>query len=306
MNIGVIGVGSWGRRVLGEYADLSKEEIIDGFGFCDNNKELLKKYEKEYNPNIISYDYKDFLKNDDVDAVHICIPNKYHYEVAKEALTNGKHVLLEKPMTAKSDEAYRLIELASQNGLILQVGHIFRFANVIRRVKELFDEKYFGDIYYLSMNWTTLMNPMEGIDIVWDLLPHPLDMIHFLTGKWPSDWNITSRAFRREKLSEVAFMNLDYNSFFATIGLSWVTPERKRLLEVVGSSRSAKVECVKQNIHIFEGNENQFDLEVKSNNTIKEEAINFVNSIRENKMPFNSHIIGAKNVDVIEKIVKNI
>jgi len=306
MNIGVIGIGSWGRRVLGEYADLSKDGKIDGFGICDNNKDLLNKYKKEHNPNIISNDYKDFLKKDEIDAVHICLPNNFHYKVAKEALVNGKHVLLEKPMTVKSDEAYELIEIASQNGLILQVGHIFRFANVIRRVKELFDENYFGDIYYLTMNWTTLMNPMEGIDIIWDLLPHPLDMIHFLTGKWPSEWKIISRAYRREELSEVAFINLNYDKFFATIGLSWVTPERKRLLEIVGSNRSARVECVKQKIHIFEGNERDFDLEVQSNNTIKDEAMNFITSIKQNKMPFNSHIIGAKNVDIIEKILKNV
>jgi hypothetical protein len=131
-------------------------------------------------------------------------------------------------------------------------------------------------------------------------------MIHFLTGKWPLDWKIISKAYRRKELNEVAFINLNYDKFFATIGLSWITPERKRLMEIVGSGRSAKVECVKQKIHVFEGNERDFDLDVRSNNTIKEEAINFINSIKQNKMPFNSHIIGAKNVDIIEKIIKDI
>ena len=306
MNIGVIGIGSWGNRVLGEYAGLVKDGKLDGIGICDSNNKLLEGFKKKYNPKIVSNDYKDFLKEDSIDAVHICLPNHLHYEVAKEALLNDKHVLLEKPMTVNSNKAYELIEVASHNGLILQVGHIFRFANVIRKVRELTAEDYFGKIRYLTLNWTTLMNPMEGIDIIWDLLPHPLDMIHFLTGKWPSDWNVVSRAYRREKLSEVAFINLDYDEFFATIGLSWVTPERKRLMEIVGSKRSAKVECVKQKIHVFEGNEKDFDLEVESNNTIKEEAINFVDSINNMKMPFNSHIIGAKNVDVIEKIMKNV
>ena len=90
MNVGVIGIGSWGRRVLGEYADLAKEHKIDGFGICDSNSDVLKKYKQEYEPDFISDDYSTFLTNQDVDAVHICLPNKFHYPVAKEALMNGK------------------------------------------------------------------------------------------------------------------------------------------------------------------------------------------------------------------------
>ena len=306
MKIGIIGLGSWGKRSLGEYADLVNEGKLTGIGICDNDKVTLEKYKKQYNPQIAKSNYKEFLVEETIDAVHICLPNQLHFKAAKEALSNGKHVLLEKPMTTTAEESYQLIELASQNGLILQVGHIFRFANVIRKMKELIEKNYFGDICYLNLKWTTLMDYMDGIDIIWDLLPHPLDMINFLTLKWPTNWKVIARNYRREKLSEVAFILLDYKDFFATVEISWLTPERKRLMEVIGSKRSANVECVKQKIHIFEGNEKQFDLPVESNNTIKEEAENFIGSITSMKMPFNSHIIGAKNVDIIEKVMKNL
>jgi len=150
------------------------------------------------------------------------------------------------------------------------------------------------------------MQPIQDVDIIWDLLPHPLDIIHFLTGKWPSNWQVFGRFYRRDKLNEMTFINLDYKDFVANIELSWVTPERKRLMEIVGSDRMAKIECVKQKMHIFEGNEKEFDVEIEANNTIKEEALNFINSIKSQKMPFNSHIIGAKNVDIIEKIMESI
>jgi len=305
MNIGIIGIGYWGSKVAREYLDLAKEEKIDGVGLCDVREDILNNFESEH---IIkkSTDYTEFLKNDKIDAVHIAANNKFHYDIAKEALSNGKHVLLEKPMTTETNKAYELVELSAKHGLVLQVGHIFRFANVIRRAKELVDENYFGEIRYLTLKWTTLMESVNGVDIIWDLFPHPLDMIHFLTGKWPSEWQVMARAYRRDKPSEMTFINLDYGDFIANVELSWLTPERKRLMEIVGSERMARVECVKQKIHIFEGNKRDFDLEVEGNNTIREEALNFVDSIKNKKMPFNSHIIGAKNVDIIEKIMESV
>jgi UDP-2-acetamido-3-amino-2,3-dideoxy-glucuronate N-acetyltransferase len=305
LKIGVIGVGSWGKRVVGEYNTLVKEGKLTGIGICEKNPTLMKQIQ-DINPAIVSTDYKEFLNNKDLDAVHICVPNEFHYDIAKHALKNGKHVLLEKPITQEAHKAYELVEIASQEGLILQVGHIFRFANVIRKTKELIEQGYFGKIYYMTLNWTTLMNYMEGIDIIWDLLPHPLDMIHFLTGEYPKTWHITAKPCRRKSLNELAVLELDYNDFFATIELSWVTPERKRLLQLVGSQRQARIECVKQQLHIFEGNEKEFDIPVEKNNTIRDEALNFIESITNKKMPYNAHIIGAQNVDIIEKIVKSI
>ena len=304
MNIGVIGVGYWGSKVAREYLDLAEEGIIDGVGLCDVNKKSLDKFDSEH---VIKkeVEYRRFLKSEEIDGVHIASNNKYHYEIAKESLENGKHVLLEKPMTLNSNRAYELVELSAHNGLILQVGHIFRFANVIRKTKELVDDKTFGDIYYFTLKWTTLMNPIHEVDIIWDLLPHPLDIIHFITGKWPKNWQVMARAYRRDKPSEMTFINLDYEDFIANIELSWVTAERKRLMEIIGSKGMGKIECVKQELTIFEDGEIN-DVEIEANNTIREEALNFIESIEKGKMPFNSHIIGAKNVDVIEKIMEGI
>ena len=306
MNVGVIGVGYWGKKVVGEYLDLVTEGVIDSVGICDAREDILNMYKNNDNVNLIEKDYKKFVRDDCIDAVHICVNNNNHYMVANEALQHETNVLLEKPMTTTSREAYKLLELSAQHGLILQVGHIFRFANVIRKAKELIEKNYFGNKYYLTMKWTTLMDPMEGVDIIWDLLPHPLDMLHFLTGEWPRDWQVLSRAYRRKTPSEMAFIHFIYDDFIADIELSWITPERKRIMEIIGSERSAKIECVKQNMYIFEGNNKDFDMEIKDNNTIREEALNFINSIKNQKMPFNSHIIGAKNVDIIEKIMESL
>jgi len=95
MNIGVIGVGYWGSKVVREYLDLAKEGKIDGVGVCDVREEVLNAFRDNENIIKLSTDYKEFLKDDVIDAVHICTNNAFHYEVAKEALDDGKHVLLE-------------------------------------------------------------------------------------------------------------------------------------------------------------------------------------------------------------------
>jgi len=299
MNIGIIGVGNWGNRVAKEYIELAKEGIIESVSICEKNQELLEKYSNFHTSN----NYNEFLKNKLLDGVHLCAPNELHYEIAKTAILNNKHVLIEKPFTINSNEAYKLIELSSEHGVILQVGHIYRFANVIRLLKKLIEQDHFGDIKYITFKWTNFVSPSQenifyNVDIIWDLLPHILDIIHFTTDKYPIKIDI----YRKQK--QMTVLNLDYDSFIANVELSWITPERKRELNLIGSKRSAKVECVKQKLYVFE-NETKKGTEwnVESNNTIKDEALNFISAIKNKKMMYNSHIIGAKIVDIIEKIV---
>lgn len=290
MNIGVIGIGSWGSRVLPEYKKLETEGIIDNVYSCDVKEKA---------------DYKNYLDMiGAVDGVHICLPNKYHFDVAKDILCQGKHVLVEKPMTLSKNKAHKLIEIASDQGVILQVGYILRFANVLRKVREMMYQNDLGNVYYATLHWTALAPPMHGADIIWDLLPHPLDIMHFLTGKFPDvdDVQVMERHFRRKELGEVALLNFDYGDFMANVELSWITPIKRRLLYLYGSKKSVRAECVNQTLQVFDGKGSEM-IPVDKNNTIREEALNFVKCLKDGRNRFNSHIIGLQNTEVIEKIM---
>jgi len=300
MRVGVIGIGYWGGKVSKEYIDLYKEGFIDSIALCDIDESKLEPFKEQ----IKTYtDIGEFIK--DVDAVHICTNNQTHYEIAKVALEEDVNVLVEKPMTINHEQAYDLVEIASEHGLVLQVGHIFRFANVIRKVKELHQKGVFGDIYYFKLKWTNLTPPMSETDIIWDLLPHPLDIINFVTGRWPSKFNVTAKAYRREALNEVAFIQADFNKkFFVNVEVSWLQPIKRRILEVVGSKSSAVVDCVGQKIEIYETNKNKYSIDVHPNNTIRDEILNFIDSIKTGKSQFNPAIVGARAVEMIERAVK--
>ena len=209
-------------------------------------------------------------------------------------------------MTTDSHLAYELAEKASAAGVVLQTGHIYRFNNAIREIKKLLDQRFFGALYYTRFQWTTKMPSPEGIDIVWDLMPHPLDIMHFLTGEWPKQTVGVARSFRRKGPSETAFVTALYpGGQPANFELSWLRPIRSRSLEIVGEKRDAIVDCAAQKIEIVEdGTPSAHPVEV--NNTLLDEVGHFIKSIGQRKNPLNSALIGARNVQAIEAILESV
>jgi len=301
MKFGVIGLGHWGTKVAKEYIALKNEGIIDSLILCDIDNNRLKQYA---NDAILSSNLDEVILK--VDGIHICTPNKTHYEIAKKALGSGVNVLVEKPMTMNHDHAYELVEIAIERDLILQVGHIYRFANAIKKIKELYESDYFGNIYYFNLTWSHHMPYIEDVDVLWDLLPHPLDILNFITKKWPLKFIGVGRAFRRSILNEVASLQAIFdNETFANINVSWLNPIRRRILEVVGQKCTAHVECDKQRIKIYKGDSEE-PLNIDVNNTIRDQILNFINAMKTGKNNFNSGIIGARTVEMIERAINSI
>lgn len=300
MKIGVVGIGRWGTKVLGEYMQLVKEGQLEGVGICDLRKDVLKKYPDDI---LKSESYSEFIESKEIDAVHICVGNDLHFQVASNFLRAGKHVLVEKPMATSSSSAYDLIEIAEGSGLTLQVGHIYRFANVIQKLKKLVSERYFGQIRYVKVRWTHLMNPIPGTDVVWDLLPHPIDILNIITGEWPLHVTLAGFQYRTGSLCETAFVSMTYKHFFANVELSWLDPTRRRIIEIVGSERGAYVECDSQMLSVIKNDSRKWEqIPIKRNNTIRDEARNFLFSIKNYRSFHNSHIVGARTISAIESI----
>ncbi len=300
LKAGVIGSGYWGSKVAGEYVVLRKEGMLDSVVICDKNDSMLKPFADKCET---SNDYAKVLK--EVDMIHVCTPNSTHYKVAKEALQLGVSVLVEKPMAGNINHAFDLVELSMNNGVVLQVGHVFRFTNIARKVKELYEKGELGKPYYFNLEWAHLIPPIRNVDVVYDLLPHPLDLVNFITGKWPISFDGIGKPFRRSELIEAAFIEAAYDGFFANFHVSWVVPFRKRKLEIIGSKKSITADCVKQTATLYEKSESE-DISVDANNTIRTEILNFMESIKTGKNNYNSSIIGARSVEMIDQAMKSI
>jgi predicted dehydrogenase len=297
MRVAVIGLGYWGSKIFGEYVDRKNEDILDGVIACDIDESNLKDTE---GADARYTSVEDALE--DADAVHVCTGNETHYGIAIDAIENGCHALIEKPLTTDRKRAYDLVEAASEAGQIIQTGHIFRFANVTRKLRELYQDGYFGDVYHLSLQWTHKMDLKPGTNVLWDLLPHPLDILNFVTEEWPDDSHGLAGSYRTDNIAEAAYIQLQYPSLTADVHVSWVDPVRRRTVEVVGSERSAVVECVGQNITVHGEDDGASQLSVEDNNTIQAEQENFLRAIETGENTFNSAIVGARTVDAIQMI----
>jgi UDP-N-acetylglucosamine 3-dehydrogenase len=306
VNLAVIGAGYWGRKVISEYLELQKTDpdfkLAKVCDLLDSNlifcKEKLKVGKEQLSSNV-----DEIFNSKEINAVHICTPNETHFPLGSRALFSGKNVLLEKPMSLTTKDAKALCSIAESKHLTLQVGHIYRFNNSLKKIKELMAENYFGDIFYLKMQWTTLMPSQLNRDIIFDLGPHPVDIMNYLLDQWPKRVSCSARSYRTGTLEEVAYLTMEFNkNILAQVEISWLQPGKVRELNIIGSKRSATIDCVGQSIVIHENNEQRSPVEVPVNNTIFDEAKHFVNSIRDENNHKNPGPVGAGNISVLESL----
>ena len=305
--VAVIGAGYWGRKVINEYLQLARGNAkVELSMVCDIKDENLEycREKLDISEEKLKPSYKEVFNSPSVDAVHICTPNETHHEICKQALLAGKHVLLEKPMAMSAQHAWELVGLAEHNGLILQVGHIFRFNNALKTIRNLVAQNYFGSLYYLKLQWTTLMSSPLGRDIIFDLGPHPIDILNYVLKRWPTKVTCKARAYRRKLLEELAYFTLEFDTnLIAHVELSWLQPGKVRRLDVIGSERAATIDCLTQSIQIHEnGDGDAFSLDVVRNNTILDEVDHFAHSVMSGENSSNPGSIGATNTAILETL----
>ncbi|NIQ93566.1 MAG: Gfo/Idh/MocA family oxidoreductase [Desulfuromonadales bacterium] len=170
LKTGVIGVGYLGRFHAQKYAALPQAELV---AVADANIENAEKVAAECSTKAVD-DYRELFG--EVDAVSIVVPTQLHYQVAKECLEQGIHVLLEKPMTVTVAEADELIAIAKEKNLVLQVGHLERFNSAVLALEPVLSTPQFIESHRLAP-----FNPRGAdVNVVLDLMIHDIDIIQNL------------------------------------------------------------------------------------------------------------------------------
>ena len=178
------------------------------------------------------------LQRDDVLGVAIATPVKTHFPLAKMALTAGKHVLLEKPMTASSAEAQELIDLAADNKRTLMVDHTFLYTGAVQKIAELIRKQDLGTLFYIDSVRVNLGLFQKDVDVIWDLAPHDLSIVNFLLHRPPLVVRAVGQSHTDSGLADVAYVNVDYgDNVFANFHVSWLSPTKIRHMAFSGSRR---------------------------------------------------------------------
>ena len=307
IKVGVIGAGRWGQKHIDEY---SKMKDVDLAWVSDLSEDSLKICKDQYNVKNVSNDYNDVLSSD-VEAVSICTSNETHYKVCKDAILAGKNVLVEKPLTLEPVEAYELVDLAEKANKILAVGHLYRYNNAINKVKKLIDKGFFGELYYLRMQWTIQwlieLYPDKQLDIIVDMMPHMYDIMNYLTGLWPTKITCFAKKFMKKDLEDTAYVYCEFpNNIMTHTEISWTLPEKVRQVDVIGRKACAKIQAITQDVTVFEKSNEGKQLKIKENNTLGDELKHFLNAVKNKSTVSNDGFTGAKTVELIEKTIESL
>jgi predicted dehydrogenase len=183
-------------------------------------------------------DYDALVKRTDVDAVAIATPVRFHYEMAKKSLENGKHTFIEKPMATSTRECQELVNIAERKGLTLFIGHTFIYSAHVRKIREIVQSGALGDILYISARRLKLGLFQKDVNVAWDLAPHDIAIILHILGETPKSVCCQGKAHVRKEIEDVTNMTLNFESgVFATIQSSWLDPNKIRDMTFVGSKR---------------------------------------------------------------------
>lgn len=239
VKVGIIGLGKWGKNHLRLLSKLPVHVV--GIADVDGSKRQLA---EEFDTNFFT-DYKKLLPL--VDAVSVVVPTNYHYQVVREALESGKHVLVEKPVTDDAEKTRELVGLASEKGLLLSVGYLYRFNPAVQKLKELV--KTAGRLQYITARYVHSTNPpRKDSGAVLNLGIHMIDILNFVLEDRPKRVYCKLVNSVHPKREDSAMIMLDYGHFFASVEVSSCHPEKKRDMWVIAEKEKIYADFLEQQI----------------------------------------------------------
>ncbi len=234
VKFGVVGYGYWGPNVVRNLERLDETEVV---AVCDKSASARKKVAKAYPDVLVTADAAELMRSPDIDAIAVVTPVWTHYELAKAALENGKHVFVEKPFTSNAAQAQELIELAARKNLKIMVDHTFLFTGAVQKIKQLLDEGALGKLYYYDSTRVNLGLFQHDVNVVWDLAPHDLSIIDYLIQKMPEAISATGQTHLNGH-EDVAFLTLYFpDKVIAHINVNWLSPVKVRTTLIGGEKK---------------------------------------------------------------------
>jgi predicted dehydrogenase len=233
--IGVIGCGYWGPNLLRNFAENEAARLR---WVCDLDERRLEAMGRRYPSAETTRDYKRLLADAELDAVVIATPVGTHYNFAREALLAGKHVLIEKPLTASVREAEELIELAERERLTLMVDHTFVYTGAVRKIKEIVESGELGELLYFDSTRINLGLFQRDINVVWDLAPHDLSIMDYIINRQPVALSATGSCHIERGIENIAYVMLKFtDEFIAHFHFNWLSPVKVRRTLIAGSRK---------------------------------------------------------------------
>lgn len=251
IRVAVIGLGNMGKHHARNYSLLSDVELV---AVCDLRKELADLTAKKFGCKAY-YNYQEMLEKEQIHAVSIAVPTKYHREVGLACINRGLDVLIEKPIASNLAEAREIISQAKEKSVILQVGHIERFNPAVQKLKEIIRDGKLGEVTsIIARRVGAVPVQVRDANVIIDLAVHDIDIINYLYELLPETvlGNIGKAII--EKREDYAEIFLKYGKRSGYIQVNWITPIKIRNLSVTGSKGYAELNYLTQELTVYESN----------------------------------------------------
>lgn len=235
VRVGVVGYGYWGPNVLRNFAEAPGAQVLT---VCDLRPDRLALVHGRYPAIQTVGTYEEVVGDPRIDAIAIATPVSTHFDLALGALRAGKHVLLEKPLTATADQAARLIEEAGRQGCVLMVDHTFVYTGAVRKIRELVASNELGDIYYYDSVRVNLGLFQHDVNVLWDLAVHDLSVLDYVMPGRPIAVSATGVTHVPNMPENIAYLTLFYDtSLIAHIHVNWLAPVKVRRTLIGGRKK---------------------------------------------------------------------
>jgi predicted dehydrogenase len=231
----VVGLGYWGPNLVRNLFEVPEATVAR---VCDTRPQPLEAISRRYPSIECTNDVATVLADEAIDAVAIATPVSTHFPLAAQALKAGKHVFVEKPLAASSEEALQLIALADEHGVVLMPGHTFLYSPPVNTIRSFIESGELGDVYFISASRVNLGLHQRDVSVAWDLAPHDFSILTYWLSETPTHVSAVSRGFIIPAMPDVAFINLEFASgTLAHVELSWLAPSKLRRTTIVGSQK---------------------------------------------------------------------
>ncbi len=326
IKVGVIGYGYWGPNLVRNFMECKGVEVS---AVSDLREARLDQLRVRYPSLRTTKDYRSLLTDPAIDAIVIATPLPTHFDLAMEALRAGKHVLVEKPLTATAEQATQLIEEAERRKRVLMVDHTFVYNGAVRAIRRLIEEGHLGDLYYYDSVRVNL-GLFRDENVIWDLAVHDLSILDYVFPMKAVAVSATGISHIAGRAENIAYLTLFFDGpQIAHLHVNWMAPVKIRRTLIGGSRKmivyddfepSEKIKIYDKGVTVSDNPDKLYQVmigyrtgdmlapKIDLSEALQVEVAHFADCIREGKVPETGGLEGWRTVRILEcaeKSMKN-
>lgn len=325
MKVGIIGCGYWGGNLIRNFSSSPKWEVTL---VCDQNPTVAAQMKTRYPIRGAVADATALIRSPDVDAVVIATSIQQHYKLATQALSEGKHVLVEKPMATSLHQAQELVRLARKKKCVLMVDHTFLYTGAVRKIREIIQSGELGKIHYFDSVRVNLGLIRPSHNVIWDLAPHDYSIMDYLFKQKPVTVSAHGASHLKGQPENIAFVVMEFdNQMIAHFHFNWIAPTKMRYTLVGGSKKmivyndletDEKVKVYSKSVAVKDSRESVYqplydyrvgDMyapKIDLTEALQKVAEEFAHSIEKNKAPLTDGVSGLRVVKLLAATQKSL